>query len=78
LSRISKENNPFDLMKITNPQVIPRNHRLDQALIKAQMNDLSSFDELLMAIQTPYALPANSDLLQPGPTNEKFVTYCGT
>ena len=78
LSRISKEKNPFDLMKITNPQVIPRNHRLDQALIQAQMNDLSSFDELLMAIQTPYALPANSDLLQPGPTNEKFVTYCGT
>ncbi len=78
LQRISKEDKPFELMKQTNPQVIPRNHRLDQALVMAQAEDDSLFQSLLTAVQSPYSAPSNHEFTKPGPANEKFVTYCGT
>jgi uncharacterized protein YdiU (UPF0061 family) len=78
LERISKEEHPFEVMKRVNPQVIPRNHVLDQALTAAQAKDDSLFQELLAAIQTPFVVPSNPLLTTPGPANERFITYCGT
>jgi uncharacterized protein YdiU (UPF0061 family) len=78
LERISKEKHPYEVMKNINPQVIPRNQLVDQALTAAQANDDSLFQELLAAIQNPFTVPVHSMLTTPGPANEKFITYCGT
>ncbi len=60
-----------------NPAVIPRNHKVEEALTAATDGDLAPFHALLAAIQQPFAeaeaymLPAPSGF---GP----YVTYCGT
>jgi len=78
LQRIFKESNPFDVMRITNPQVIPRNHLLEQALTASQASDDTLFNQLLAAVQTPFTKPSNTLFATPGQANEPFITYCGT
>lgn len=60
-----------------NPAVIPRNHRVEEALQSATQGDLGPFTALLAAIRAPFAeaeaytLPAPRGLAP-------YVTYCGT
>lgn len=68
------------LMKDSNPAVIPRNHRVEEALEAAQQGDLSVMERLLEALSNPYAhtveqleyakLPAQCD--------RSYQTFCGT
>jgi serine/tyrosine/threonine adenylyltransferase len=77
LKRISKEQDPYSLMKQVNPTVIPRNHLVESALSKAQKGDMTLFHSLLKALQQPFSIPSE-DFQSPGPIDERFVTYCGT
>ena len=60
-----------------NPAVIPRNHRVEEALDAATQGDMAPFTALLAALRAPfaeveaYALPAPAGF-------GRYVTYCGT
>jgi uncharacterized protein YdiU (UPF0061 family) len=77
LRRISNQEGYLDLMKKVNPLVIPRNHMVEAALQDANRGDYKLFTELLQSLQHPYK-PPSPKLQQPGPLDERFVTYCGT
>ncbi len=69
-----------DLMREANPALIPRNHRVEEAISAARRGDLDPFRRLSAALETPFADPGgNADLARP-PTEEERVreTFCGT
>lgn len=69
------------LMKSSNPAVIPRNHKVEEALQAAtQQGDLTKLAKLVDALARPYAHdPDRNEFTQPPPPSErKYVTYCGT
>jgi uncharacterized protein YdiU (UPF0061 family) len=60
-----------------NPAVIPRNHKVEEALTAATAGDMAPFDALLAAIQRPFE--AAEAFMLPAPTGfGRYVTYCGT
>ena len=70
-----------ELMRAHNPQVIPRNHLVEQALTAAQEDgDLQSLNDLLAALRQPYSVKADRSAYQePAPPSAtKYQTFCGT
>nr|WP_106783261.1 YdiU family protein [Lysinibacillus timonensis] len=70
-----------ELMKVSNPAVIPRNHRVEEALDAAVENgDLSVMEKLLEVLSDPYAYtPEQEDYCAlPPDTNMPYRTFCGT
>jgi len=69
-------------MRRVNPWVIPRNHRVEEALSAASRNDdLSVFDDLLAALRTPFdESVAAARYAEPAPpeTTAAYRTFCGT
>lgn len=68
-------------MQAANPYVIPRNHRVEEALDAATYrNDLEPLHRLLKAIRTPYETTKdNADYAAPpAPTQQVYQTFCGT
>jgi uncharacterized protein YdiU (UPF0061 family) len=69
-------------MRRVNPWVIPRNHRVEEALSAAsQDNDLDTFDGLLNAVRQPFAETADlAGYAEPAPAEvtARYQTYCGT
>lgn len=68
-------------MRAVNPAVIPRNHRVEQALDAAiERGDLSSFGDLLAILARPYdEQPATADYTRPPRPEERVLqTFCGT
>ncbi len=64
-------------MRAANPAVIPRNHRVEEALAAATAGDMAPFTALLAAIRRPF-VEAEAFLL-PAPTGfGPYVTFCGT
>ncbi len=69
-------------MRRVNPAIIPRNHRVEQALEAAvERGDLDPFNELLEALRRPYDEPsarfaAYTD--PPRPEERVLATFCGT
>ncbi|WP_127903347.1 protein adenylyltransferase SelO [Solirhodobacter olei] len=63
-----------------NPAVIPRNHRIEQAINAAVAGDYAPFLRLNRALATPFALaPENRDLAAaPAPEEAVRRTFCGT
>ncbi len=60
-----------------NPAVIPRNHKVEEALTAATNGDMAPFHALLSAIRTPFA--EAEPYMLPAPTGfGTYVTYCGT
>ena len=70
----------FDLMKSTNPIIIPRNHKVEEALRAANENNFELFHNLLKVLKLPYNSNADiSEYQKPAPkTGEKYQTFCGT
>jgi uncharacterized protein YdiU (UPF0061 family) len=67
-------------MRAANPILIPRNHRVEQAIQGAYAGALAPFHRLVDALATPYAdRPKHSDLELP-PQMDEIVhqTFCGT
>jgi serine/tyrosine/threonine adenylyltransferase len=70
-----------ELMKKSNPFVIPRNHRVEEALEAAERNgDLSVLDKLLNVLSSPYSYSSEYDdyTKGPEPSPVPYRTYCGT
>jgi len=70
----------FDLMRSINPNVIPRNHKVEEALKAANENNFKPFHNLLKVLKSPYNSNADlSEYQKPAPfTDEKYQTFCGT
>lgn len=69
------------IMHHQNPLVIPRNHRVEEALDAAVINnDLTLFKQLLQLVQHPYELEGAYTKYQEPPINGDgfYATYCGT
>ena len=68
------------LMRRTNPIVIPRNHRVEEALDAAQVGDLAPLRGLLAAVQDPYVLTSDNGPYRGGPPAGcgPYRTFCGT
>ena len=68
------------LMKLNNPIVIPRNHKVEEALAEADKGSLDKMQKLLTIIKKPYDNQNNIKEYQvPSPLgNEKYQTFCGT
>lgn len=70
-----------DLMKSINPSVIPRNHRVEEAIEAAVKNeDYSVMIKLLEVLSKPYAYNKDQEKYTklPKPTNIPYRTFCGT
>lgn len=71
----------IQLMNSVNPAYIARNHRVEAAIVAAaEQSDMSVFENLLLALQTPYVeKPHLEEYLQPAKENEKVeATFCNT
>jgi len=69
-----------DRMRSINPAVIPRNHRVEEALAAANGGDLGPFDALLKVVQRPFEEHEAMARYQspPAPTEQVYQTFCGT
>ena len=70
----------LDLMRNSNPIVIPRNHKVEEALNAANENNLELLENLLIVLEKPYN---NQDKIinfkSPAPLgNKEYQTFCGT
>jgi len=68
-------------MRAVNPAVIPRNHKVEEALGAAvSAGDLSVMESLLAALKNPFVeTEANLAYRSPAPeTGEPYRTFCGT
>ncbi len=69
------------LMRQHNPAVIPRNHRVEEALEAAvERDDYSVMNNLLKVLAQPYAHTKEQQEYAslPEPTNQPYRTFCGT
>jgi uncharacterized protein YdiU (UPF0061 family) len=68
------------LMRLANPVVIPRNHRVEEALSAARAGDMTVFHRLLEVLARPYEVtPANEPYRTAPPIGgEPYRTFCGT
>ncbi|MCZ8519634.1 MULTISPECIES: protein adenylyltransferase SelO [Paenibacillus] len=84
-ARLSRQEEPLDssklLMRSSNPAVIPRNHRVEEALEAAENEgDYSVMQRLLDVLANPYAYSSEqADYASPPePSPRAYRTYCGT
>ncbi|RKQ15281.1 protein adenylyltransferase SelO [Ureibacillus endophyticus] len=84
-ARLSRQEQTKDevrqLMESWNPVVIPRNHRVEEALEAAVNGDYSVMEKLLKVLANPYDY--TSELTKeycslPAPSNLPYRTFCGT
>ena len=70
----------LELMKKTNPLVIPRNQKVEEALADADKGNLETMNKLLKVLSNPYSDQENIiEFQKPIPIgNEKYQTFCGT
>ncbi|WP_174880468.1 protein adenylyltransferase SelO family protein, partial [Metabacillus niabensis] len=69
------------LMKKSNPSVIPRNHRVEEALKAAEEEgDFTVMEKLLDVLSSPFSYSTRhvEYTKLPEPTTIPYRTYCGT
>tara|TARA_B100001121_G_C18671195_1_gene613945 strand:- start:529 stop:1980 length:1452 start_codon:yes stop_codon:yes gene_type:complete len=81
--RLSKSNSSKEkslkLMRLTNPLVIPRNHKVEEVLEAANKNDLEPINKLLEILKKPYSEQKDILDFQSLPLlDKKYQTFCGT
>ena len=65
-------------MKNNNPLIIPRNHKVEEALNEAEQGNLKFFTQLVEILKKPYTKQSNIKDFQV-PSNIKcYQTFCGT
>ena len=79
LNNSSKEKQ-IELMKKNNPIVVPRNHKVEEALTEANNGSLEGMNKLNDILKNPYSNQEDiAEYQVPAPTtNEKYQTFCGT
>lgn len=76
----SKESS-YQLMRNSNPAIIPRNHRVEEALEAAvKQGDYTVMERLLNALSNPYAYSPEQDeySMLPSQSSCGYRTFCGT
>ena len=68
------------LMRSVNPLIIPRNHKVEEALEAANNNNLNPMNNLVKVLEKPYDSQKKiSEYRSPAPSSkEKYQTFCGT
>jgi serine/tyrosine/threonine adenylyltransferase len=74
------EESAYAAMRGVNPAVIPRNHRVEEALSAAEEHDdLSALHQLLGALASPYEAGADLAKYRDPPADDcNYRTFCGT
>ena len=69
-----------ELMRRHNPAVIPRNHKVEEALLAAaSRNDLSVMTRLLEVLADPFDYDRDlTGFSEPGVSDQPYRTFCGT
>ena len=68
------------MMRLANPAFIPRNHRVEEAIVAAQTDDFAPFERLVQVLASPYQdRPEHAAYMDP-PRPDQVVrrTFCGT
>ena len=67
-------------MKKSNPVVIPRNYKVEEALAAAEEGNFEVVINLLSILKKPYDLQKNTADYQSPPllSDQKYQTFCGT
>ena len=68
----------LNLMKKSNPIVIPRNHKVEEALKAASENSLEPMNKLLSILSNPYETQSNIEDFQSPSSDKEYQTFCGT
>lgn len=71
----------YALMQSVNPAIIPRNHRVEEALAAAEKHDdLSVLHRLLAALASPFEMRADrpAEYRDPPADESGYRTFCGT
>ena len=79
LNKTSEEKR-YDLMRKNNPIVIPRNHKIEEALSKAENGNIEFTKKILSILINPYSDQKEIIDFQLPNTNigKKYKTFCGT
>ena len=66
-------------MRAANPILIPRNHRVEQAIQSAYAGDFTQFHRLVAALAAPYTEQIEYADLETPPRPEELLpeTFCG-
>lgn len=70
----------LEMLRQVNPAVIPRTHRIEEAIQAGVAGDFTPFHRLHTALQSPYVLAEGDADLARAPTQDEIVpqTFCGT
>ena len=69
----------LELMKNNNPLVIPRNHKIEEALEAAEKDNLEPMNKILEVLDKPYVKQKKLlDYQLPSKSGKKYQTFCGT
>ena len=75
----STKEKQLQLMQKVNPNIIPRNHKVEEALLAADNNNFDVMNKLLSVLKNPYDIKVISGYQSPAPlSKEKYQTFCGT
>ena len=77
INNISKEKQ-LTIMKSVNPNVIPRNHKVEEALKAADNGNLKIMNKLLSILNKPYDIQENMEEYQSPSNDTNYQTFCGT
>ena len=81
-NRISLNDNSKEkslkLMKDNNPVIIPRNHKVEEALKAANEDNLEVMNKLLSKFDNPYGEQKDIEDYQSPSLDDKYQTFCGT
>ena len=69
-----------DIMRAANPAIIPRNHRVEEAIQAGLQGDYAPFHRLTEALVTPFEDQPEFEDLEVAPSEQQRVrqTFCGT
>jgi uncharacterized protein YdiU (UPF0061 family) len=65
-------------MKETNPVIIPRNHKVEEALKAANENNLEVMNKMLSKFDNPYNEQKDIEDYQLPSLDDNYQTFCGT
>jgi uncharacterized protein YdiU (UPF0061 family) len=74
----SSKENSLELMKKNNPIVIPRNHKVEEAIEAANNDNLKPMNDLLSILNKPYSAQSNIESFQSPSNDQNYQTFCGT
>jgi uncharacterized protein YdiU (UPF0061 family) len=74
------DNSQSELMRNANPAYIPRNHRIEEMIQAAYLQDYEPLNKLMSVLSQPYSEQAGFEHYAQAPTEDQRVkaTFCGT